>query len=220
MHLLKAMEDVWRDYENTVLVFIGKGDLDVDLRAATLKTSANGRVNFFGWRNDIEEIMPIFDIFVLPSLNEGMGRVLVEAMAAGKPVVASNVGGIPDLVQHDYNGLLVAPGDEKALATSIKLLISNPRKAKLMGQRGRDLCNQFSVESMVDKIDNLYQGLFKFHRPLRSRHGPGRHREPDYFRSGEAGGEHREKISSPNREIPIRETSQSSGQKNNINNSI
>ena len=159
MHLIKAMEDVWRDYENTVLVFIGKGDLDVDLRAAALKTGANGRVNFLGWRNDIEEIMPIFDIFVLPSLNEGMGRVLVEAMAAGKPVVASNVGGIPDLVQHDYNGLLVAPGDEKALATGIKHLISNPQKAKLMGQRGREFCRQFSVESMVEKIDSLYGQL-------------------------------------------------------------
>jgi glycosyltransferase involved in cell wall biosynthesis len=159
MHLLKAMEDVWHDYEDIVLVFIGKGDLDVDLRAAALKTGANGRVNFLGWRNDVDEIMPIFDIFVLPSLNEGMGRVLVEAMAAGKPVVASNVGGIPDLVQHDYNGLLVAPGDEKALATSIKQLISNPQKAKLMGQRGREFCRQFSVESMVEKIDSLYGQL-------------------------------------------------------------
>jgi glycosyltransferase involved in cell wall biosynthesis len=88
-----------------------------------------------------------------------MGRVLVEAMAAGKPVVASNVGGIPDLVQHDYNGLLVAPGDEKALATGIKHLISNPQKAKLMGQRGREFCRQFSVESMVEKIDSLYGQL-------------------------------------------------------------
>ena len=60
--------------------------------------------------------MPVFDIFVLPSLNEGMGRVLVEAMAAGKPIVASDVGGIPDLVKHEHNGLLVPAGDEKAKA--------------------------------------------------------------------------------------------------------
>ena len=159
MHLLKAMEDVLRDYNDTVLVFTGKGDLDVDLRTAALKTTANGRVNFLGWRNDIDEIMPIFDIFVLPSLNEGMGRVLVEAMAAGKPVVASNVGGIPDLVQNDINGLLVPPGDEKALSASIKQLINDPEKAKLMGQRGKELCNQFSVKSMVEKIDTLYGKL-------------------------------------------------------------
>jgi glycosyltransferase involved in cell wall biosynthesis len=111
MHLLKAMENVWRDHDDAGLVFIGKGELDVDLRAEALKIGANGRVNFLGWRGDIDEIMPIFDIFVLPSLNEGMGRVLVEAMAAGKPIVASNVGGIPDLVQHGHNGLLVPPGD-------------------------------------------------------------------------------------------------------------
>jgi glycosyltransferase involved in cell wall biosynthesis len=160
MHLLNAMENVWRDHEDVVLVFIGKGDLDVDLRTAALKTSANGRVNFLGWRNDIDEIMPIFDIFVLPSLNEGMGRVLVEAMAAGKPIVASNVGGIPDLVQHDYNGLLVPPGDEKALAASIKQLINDPQKAKSMGQRGREHCYQFSIESMIEKIDQLYCDLF------------------------------------------------------------
>ena len=159
------MEDVWQDHDDTILVFLGKGDLDVDLRAEALKTGANGRVNFLGWRNDIDEIMPIFDIFVLPSLNEGMGRVLVEAMAAGKPIVASNVGGIPDLVEHDHNGLLVPPGDEKALATSIKQLINNPEKAKLMGQHGRELCHQFSVEAMVEKIDNLYEDLLKFHHP-------------------------------------------------------
>ena len=159
MHLLKAMEDVWQDHDDTSLVFIGKGDLDVDLRAEALKTGANGRVNFLGWRNDIDEIMPLFDIFVLPSLNEGMGRVLVEAMAAGKPIVASNVGGIPDLVQHDHNGLLVPPGDEKALAAGIKQLINDPEKAKMMGQRGRELCHQFSLEAMIEKIDALYMGL-------------------------------------------------------------
>jgi glycosyltransferase involved in cell wall biosynthesis len=159
MQLLKAMGDVWLDHDDTILVFIGKGDLDVDLRAEALKSSANGRVHFLGWRNDIDEIMPIFDILVLPSLNEGMGRVLVEAMAAGKPLVASNVGGIPDLVQHDYNGLLVPPGDEKALAASIKLLIDDPEKAKMMGQRGRELCDRFSIETMIEKLDALYGDL-------------------------------------------------------------
>jgi len=159
MHLLKAMEDVWQDHADTMVVFIGKGDLEVDLRAEALKSGANGRVNFLGWRNDIDEIMPIFDIFVLPSLNEGMGRVLVEAMAAGKPIVASNVGGIPDLVKHDHNGMLVPPGDEKALAASIKILLNDPEKAKMMGQRGRQFCHQFSLESMVEKIDALYSKL-------------------------------------------------------------
>ncbi len=185
MHLLKAMENVWQHHDDSILVFIGKGELDVDLRAEALRTGANGRVHFLGWRNDIQEIMPLFDIFVLPSLNEGMGRVLVEAMAAGKPIVASNVGGIPDLVEHDVNGLLVPPGDEKALAAGIRQLIDDPEKAKIMGQRGRELCHQFSLESMVDKLDNLYKDLLKFHCPLHSRH--------------------REEIFLPDREVTIKE---------------
>jgi glycosyltransferase involved in cell wall biosynthesis len=159
MHLLKAMENVWRDHDDAGLVFIGKGELDVDLRAEALKIGANGRVNFLGWRGDIDEIMPIFDIFVLPSLNEGMGRVLVEAMAAGKPIVASNVGGIPDLVQHGHNGLLVPPGDDQALAAAIRQLINDPAKAKMMGQRGRERCHQFSLAAMIEKIDALYMEL-------------------------------------------------------------
>jgi len=159
MHLLKAMKYVWQDYDDTILVFVGKGDLDVELRATALEINANSRVHFFGWRNDIDEIMPLFDIFVLPSLNEGMGRVLVEAMAAGKPIVASNVGGIPDLVQDNNNGLLVPPGDAKALAAGIRQLINDPEKAKMMGQRSRELCHQFSLEAMIGKIDKLYEDL-------------------------------------------------------------
>ncbi len=113
-YLLKAMDYIWPEHPETSLVMVGKGDLDVDLRAEALRKNVNGKVKFLGWREDIDEIMPIFDMLVLPSLNEGMGRVLVEAMAAGKPVVASEVGGIPDLVRHDETGYLVPPADEKA----------------------------------------------------------------------------------------------------------
>ncbi|UCD79993.1 MAG: glycosyltransferase family 4 protein [Desulfobacterales bacterium] len=170
MHLLKAMEVVWQDVPDVQLVFIGKGDLDIDLRTAALNGSGNGRVKFLGWRDDVDEIIPVFDILALPSLNEGMGRVLVEAMAAGKPLVASNVGGIPDLVQHNENGLLVPPADEKALAAAIMQLINEPEKATLMGRRGQELCEQFSIEKMVEKIDNLYQELLKSHHPLQDLH--------------------------------------------------
>ena len=88
-YLLKAMAHIWPDHPTASLVIVGKGALDVDLRAQALRMNANRRVKFLGWREDIHEIMPVFDLLVLPSLNEGMGRVLVEAMAAGKPVVAS-----------------------------------------------------------------------------------------------------------------------------------
>ena len=158
-YLIKAMEFVWPEHPEASLVFAGKGDLDVDLRAQALRMNANGRIKFLGWREDINEIMPIFDMLVLPSLNEGMGRVLVEAMAAGKPIVASRVGGIPDLVIHGKTGFLVPPADEKALAAWIKKILDDPGKAWEMGQQGRKLCQQFSIEAMIEKLDDLYSDL-------------------------------------------------------------
>jgi glycosyltransferase involved in cell wall biosynthesis len=116
-------------------------------------------VKFLGWRDDIPEIMPLFDVFVLPSLNEGMGRVLVEAMAAGRPVVASRVGGIPDLVRHGETGLLVTPRDDEAIAASILLLLSNPRKAERMGARGRLRCHEFGLPAMIARLDELYRNM-------------------------------------------------------------
>ncbi len=160
-YLIKAMEYVWPEHPEASLVFVGKGDLDVDLRAQALRMNANGKVKFLGWRDDINEIMPVFDMLVLPSLNEGMGRVLVEAMAAGKPVVASRVGGIPDLVRHDETGYLVPPADEEALANGIKKLLDDPEKAWEMGQQGKEYCRQFSLEAMIEKLDDLYSGLIQ-----------------------------------------------------------
>ncbi|MEJ2731346.1 MAG: glycosyltransferase family 4 protein [Deltaproteobacteria bacterium] len=158
-YLLKAMDDVWQVHQDASLVLVGKGDMDVDLRAEALKKNANGKIKFLGWREDIDEIMPLFDMLVLPSLNEGMGRVLVEAMAAGKPVVASRVGGIPNLVRDGETGYLVPPADEKALANGIKKLLDDPVKAKQMGLRGREHCRQFSLEAMIEKLDALYNNL-------------------------------------------------------------
>jgi glycosyltransferase involved in cell wall biosynthesis len=153
------MDYIWPKQPDTTLVMVGKGDLDVDLRAEALRKNVNGNVKFLGWRQDIHELMPVFDIFVLPSLNEGMGRVLVEAMAAGKPVVASRVGGIPDLVHDGETGYLVPPADAKALSDAILKLLKNPDQAKLMGQRGKECCRQFSLEAMIAKLDNLYSDL-------------------------------------------------------------
>jgi glycosyltransferase involved in cell wall biosynthesis len=119
----------------------------------------DGHVRFLGWRDDVAQIMPVLDVFVLPSLNEGMGRVLVEAMAAGRPIVASRTGGIPDLVRHGETGLLVAPGDETGLADSISLLLSAPAMAERMGSLGRQRCREFSLCAMIAKLEDLYRRL-------------------------------------------------------------
>jgi glycosyltransferase involved in cell wall biosynthesis len=155
--LLKAMQIVWRNKPNVLLIFVGKGELELELKNEARKVGVFDRVRFLGWRDDIQNILPDFDIFAFPSLNEGMGRVIVEAMAAGKPVIASNTGGIPDLVKPGKTGFLVPPGDEKALADAILDLLNNSEKAKELGRAGRARCHRFSLESMLDKLDNLYQ---------------------------------------------------------------
>jgi len=161
MHLLNAMESVWQDYPETTPVFVGKGDLEEELRAKALQMGVSDRVKFLGWRDDIPELMQILDVFVLPSLNEGMGRVLAEAMAAGKPVIASHVGGIPDLVKPGQNGFLVEPGDVTGLSRAITRLLSDKKIRDEMGRKGREMCQDFSVEKMIEKIDVLYASLFK-----------------------------------------------------------
>lgn len=161
MYLLKAMEGLWQNYPDTELVYVGKGDLEKELRQEALRLGVSDRVAFPGWRDDIPEIMQCLDVFVLPSLNEGMGRVLVEAMAAGKPVVASGVGGILDLVKDGLNGFLVEPGNPGALCDAIRKLLSDKRLRDEMGRQGRDMAQDFTVGKMIKKIDALYTSVFQ-----------------------------------------------------------
>jgi glycosyltransferase involved in cell wall biosynthesis len=158
-HLLNAMRLVWPRHPDADLVFVGRGDLEGPLGAQASFTGHGERVRFLGWREDVREIMPLFDLLVLPSLNEGMGRVLLEAMAAGRPIVASRVGGIPDLVQHGDNGFLVPPGNEHELAERISELLADPALGAHMGAMGRVRCREFGVGAMAAKLDRLYSGL-------------------------------------------------------------
>jgi len=159
--LLKAMGLVWQMFPDVQLVYVGKGEMLDELKSAARQMNVEEKVFFLGWRNDVNEILPLFDIFVLPSLNEGMGRVLVEAMAAGKPIVASNTGGIPDLVTHARNGLLVPPGDVSGFSGAIAWMLRNPDRAERMGAYGRNDCSKFTLEAMLEKIDGLYGNLIK-----------------------------------------------------------
>ena len=166
MYLLRAMARVWQTYPDTRLVFAGKGELERALKKEAQEMGASDRVLFLGWRDDIPEVMHMMDVFVLPSLNEGMGRVLVEAMAAGRPVVASNIGGIPDLVSHGENGLLVPAGDVAALARGIRSLLANSAQRKELGEQGKKTADRYGLDLMLTKIDRLYARLLRQRRLL------------------------------------------------------
>lgn len=155
-YLLEAAAIISPQIPDIFFVFLGDGELAPEL-GKMVSSLGIKNVMFLGWRQDVPEVMSTFDIFVLPSLNEGMGKVLVEAMALGKPIVASDVGGIPDLVIHNHNGLLVPPADVEGLANSINVLLHDPIKRKEMGDRGKVVAADYSAEAMIQKIDRLYE---------------------------------------------------------------
>jgi glycosyltransferase involved in cell wall biosynthesis len=157
--LLKAAKYIISEYPDTYFIFTGDGPLEQDLKRKALEMGISENVIFLGWRDDVAKIISIYDIFVLPSLNEGMGRVLVEAMALGKSIVASNIGGIPDLVIHGKNGFLVPPKNPKELAKYIQVLLEDKDKREKMGLAGKEMAYNFTSERMVEKIANLYKKL-------------------------------------------------------------
>jgi len=158
--LITAMELLERKTSSTHLLIVGEGELMDQLKLQVRKSNLDGKIKFAGIRNDIPEIMSAFDIFVSPSLWEGLPNVVLEAMAAGKPVVATSVGGTPEVVVDSLTGLLVPPHNPEALANAILFLCENPKLRKSMGQAGRDrVIKHFSIEQMVQQTEKLYHEL-------------------------------------------------------------
>ncbi len=155
-YLVEAWHIVERDLSDAALLIVGDGPLRGELEELVRRNGSNGSVVFTGMRQDVPRLMGTMDVVVLPSVNEGMGKVLVEAMALGKPLVATHVGGIPDLVKDGVNGYLVPPRDPAALAGAITDLLSNPEKARQYGEAGKEIAPRFSAERMVEKIEQLY----------------------------------------------------------------
>jgi glycosyltransferase involved in cell wall biosynthesis len=144
------------------LLMVGEGPSAESLRRLSKELGLSEVVVFPGSRRDVEQILPLLDLFVFPSLREGFGIALVEAMAAGCPVVATTAGGIPEVVQSGRTGLLVPPGDSKALADALADLLHDRGKAMALGSDGqRSVAAQFAVSAMVQRHENLYERLLR-----------------------------------------------------------
>jgi len=117
-------------------------------------------VEILGYRRDVPELLGQAHVYAMPSLMEGTGTALIEAQSAMVPVVASEVGGLPEVVDKDKTGLLVPPGDEKALAAGIVHLLRHPQQARTMARQGYERVRQrYSLESVVNSLEALYQEL-------------------------------------------------------------
>jgi glycosyltransferase involved in cell wall biosynthesis len=156
--LVDALAHLNNEQQNLHLVIIGTGDQHDALLRQAEQAGISHAIHLLGHREDIEVCLAGFDCFVLPSLNEGMGRALVEAMAAGLPVIASRVGGIPALIENGKNGILVPAGDSSALANAIRKVIDDAAWAAELGTHARDSIDaSYGIPAMVRSIESTYR---------------------------------------------------------------
>jgi glycosyltransferase involved in cell wall biosynthesis len=160
-YLLEAFASLAPRFPALYLALVGEGELAHTLRAFAQRSGLSERVLFLGWREDTPFLLDAFDLFVFPSLNEGMGRALVEAMAAGLPIVASRAGGISEVLAEGEAGLLVEAGAAPALAQGIEMLLLDPALRARLGSAARERARRYSVEAMLQKIEALYRELLE-----------------------------------------------------------
>jgi len=154
-NLTKAWRRIFEECPNTHLVILGSGKLEAEIKS-TLPEGAF----LLGEVIDILPYLQGSDLFVLPSAAEGLPVSLLEAMACGLPCVATNVGGVPEVIQDEENGLLVQPDDIEALAKAIIELLGNPNERKKMGLNNRARVeNRFSLDLVIENLENLYSRL-------------------------------------------------------------
>ncbi len=156
-YLIDAMPAVLEKCPNTSFVFAGRGQLETALKEQVSRLGLDKRVHFLGLRQDIPRILALLDVFVLPSLSEGLSMAILEAMMAGKPVIATRVGGNPEIVVDGETGLLVPSKDSPPLAASLIKLLTNTPQATQFAQNGKRRAeDQFSLQTMVSAYQSLY----------------------------------------------------------------
>ena len=158
----KIVSDAYQDVKFLIVGedIIRNGKYREELEGLVRSLKLDDKIIFTGYRQDIPQVISVFDIFALSSLTEPFGRVLIEAMAMSKPVVATNVGGVPEIVKDGITGILVPPNDPNSMAEAIIHLLKNKEKAYKMGLAGRKRVEEhFSIEINVRKTEELYQEI-------------------------------------------------------------
>jgi glycosyltransferase involved in cell wall biosynthesis len=159
-YLIEALAILARQFPGLRLEIAGDGSLRSFLEQECRRLGVCDRVFFLGWREDLPAVMSGWDVFVLPSLDEGFPIAALEAMAAGLPVVASAVGGLMELVQEGETGWLVPAAASAELAARLRELICDGRKREAMGNAGRQrVLRDFSIVQMVEKTVAVYDRL-------------------------------------------------------------
>jgi glycosyltransferase involved in cell wall biosynthesis len=161
-HFLRAAGELLSRFPQTLFVLVGEGPGRERLEILAGALGTEGKVIFTGHRSDLASVYAAMDIFVLPSLNEGMPMTILEALAARRPVVATRVGGIPRLILPEQTGLLVEPGDTVGLRDAIARLLADPQLRQRLGENGYDCVRRnFSAQAMARNYLALYRRLLR-----------------------------------------------------------
>lgn len=162
LYLLRAIPKVVQRFPEAIFLFIGDGRERPNLEKTTSSLGIKNSVIFAGMRNDVPGLLSILDVFVLPSLNEGLPMALLEAQAARIPVVATRVGAMPDVVEDRVTGILVSPKDPQAIAEAIIMILSDKKFASDIAHKGFErVRDHFSSEKMGDKYIAIYKELIE-----------------------------------------------------------
>ncbi len=159
LDLAEIAADVLRTRQDAWFFLAGDGELREALQTRLAQLGLVRRVKLLGWRHDIPDLLGALDVLLLTSRWEGLPRVCPQAMAAGRPIVATAVDGIPEAVVDGRNGLLYPPGDARAGAAAVLSLLDDPERARAMGAAGREAAAEFGQDEMVARQEQLYEQL-------------------------------------------------------------
>ena len=160
--ILVAFKRLRDEGVDAVLCLVGDGPDRPQLERRAHELGVIRDTLFLGYQEDVAPFYAAFDALVLPSSNEGTPVSAIEALAAGRPVVATRVGGVPDVVQEGRDGFLVEPGDTDGLADRLAELARDPALRERMGGAGRErVLPRYAVERLVDDVDRLYRSLLQ-----------------------------------------------------------
>ena len=159
-YLIQAMHEVVKEYPETRLFILGSGRLESELQSVVKDHNLEGNIIFTGRRDDVGAFLNIFDLLAVSSVEEGLNSTILDALALEIPVVATDAGGIPEIIVHGENGRLVPRADYEALASGILWMLCHPEQAKAMAKKGcRHVREEFSDAAMVAKNCLVYQKL-------------------------------------------------------------
>ena len=158
LDFLNAAKLLKQSHKEVFFLIVGDGPLRVSLQTAIEEMQLHNNVLITGIRNDIPEILSLLDIFVLPSHSEGLPMALLEAMAAKKPIIATSVGAIPNLLSQKESGILIPPGNVNLLKNAMAVLIKNSSKANIIAQNAHSIVvERYSSKRMTEQYQAVYQ---------------------------------------------------------------